>query len=79
MADSNEQRWFICLGCRCKLAPVTIRNGRTVIPVLIFGREVWVDRAEFSCPFCGKRRKFFSAAIVKGGKSRGTFPYPSTT
>jgi len=65
MAESNEQQWFVCLGCGCRLAPVGARKGRTVIPVQIFGLLVWVDRAEFTCPNCRKERRFFSAPVAR--------------
>lgn len=72
MADNNAADWFVCLACRCRLAPVEVRKGRTVIPGQFFGIRVWVDRAEFICPNCGQVRRFNSAQVNGRKEMRGT-------
>jgi len=75
MAESIEQ-WFMCLNCGCKLAPVGERRGRTVIPVRFLGLTICIDRAEITCPNCGKARRFFSAPVVdKGGDKVSRYPF----
>ena len=62
--DCNGAKWFCCLECGTKLAPVSIHKGRTVIVLGVLALAAYLDRAEIRCPACGAWRKFASVPVV---------------
>ena len=57
--------WLTCLCCKHRLAPVVIRDGVPVIPVISFSVVVYIEQAEITCPQCLTVRRFEYKPPVK--------------
>lgn len=70
MEDNNTDRsdhWFYCKDCHTRLAPVCVHQGRTVIPIHLFGVVAYIDRTVIHCPTCGRWRRFLSLPVEGAG------------
>lgn len=58
------EMWLRCTCCQCRLARVEQKDGRTYIPISIFGMVVLIDRATITCPNCGGERRFVGVRVI---------------